>query len=148
MEFNELIADFAERHKVEDLVSIDGAASLDIDGIIVTIVSRDETLTISAEIGDPPAEGADAFSNMLLEANLQSGAYFAKSPGHGPYFVIRRLPLSLTDGVSFDSELEAFVNNAENWCRILSDFRPMAKAAAAKAEAGSPSFGDHGFMQV
>lgn len=148
MEFSELIADFAERHKVENLVSIDGAASLDIDGIIVTIVSKDETLTISAEIGEPPAEGSDSFSNMLLEANLQAGAYFAKAPGQGPYFVIRRIPLLLTDGRTFDSELEAFVNNAETWCRILSDFRPVAKAAAEKASAPSPPLGSHGFMQV
>lgn len=34
MEFDELIADFAKRHNVENLVAIDGAASLDIDGII------------------------------------------------------------------------------------------------------------------
>ena len=148
MEFTELIADFAARHNVENLVSIDGAASLDIDGIITTIVANDETLTITAEIGEPPSEGADAFSNLLLEANLKSGAYFAKAPGNGPYFVMRRLPLTLTDGNSFDSELEAFVNNAETWCRLLADFRPAAKAAAERSKAEDPSFGTHGFMQV
>jgi hypothetical protein len=49
MGFNELLADFAKRHNVENLVVVDGAASLDIDGIIVTIVANDETLTLSAE---------------------------------------------------------------------------------------------------
>ena len=80
MEFNELIADFSKRHNVENLVAVDGAASLDIDGIIVTIVANDEMLTLSAEIGEPPVEGAATFSDLLLEANLQSGVYFAKSP--------------------------------------------------------------------
>ena len=41
MEFNELIADFSRRHNVENLVVVDGAASLDIDDIIVTIVANE-----------------------------------------------------------------------------------------------------------
>ena len=148
MEYNELIADFAKRHNVENLVAVDGAASLDIDGIIVTIVANDETLILSAEIGEPPAEGAAIFSDLLLEANLQSGAYFAKGPERGPYLVVRRLPLASVDADAFDSALEAFVNNAETWRRLLADFRPVAKAAAGHAEAERPSFGSNGFMQV
>lgn len=148
MEFNELLADFAKRHNVENLVVVDGAASLDIDGIIVTIVANDETLTLSAEIGEPPAEGAGTFANLLLEANLQSGACFAKGPEQGPYLVVRRLPLHSVDVDAFDVALEAFVNNAETWRRLLADFRPVAKAAAGQAEAESPSFGSTGFMQV
>ena len=148
MEFNELIADFSKRHNVENLVAIDGAASLDIDGIIVTIVANAETLTLSAEIGEPPVDGAAVFSDLLLEANLQSGAYFAKSPEQGPYLVVRRLSLPLIDGTGFDAELEAFVNNAETWRRLLADFRPVAATAAKNAESEHPSFGTTGFMQV
>ena len=148
MEYNELIADFAKRHNVENLVAVDGAASLDIDGIIVTIVASGDTLILSAEIGEPPAEGAAAFSNLLLEANLQSGAYFAKAIDNGPYFVIRRLPLPLIDGFAFDAALESFVNNAEIWRRLLSDFRPTAKAAAETAGLERPSLGSTSFMQV
>ena len=148
MEFNELLADFAKRPNVENLVVVDGAASLDIDGIIVTIVANDETLTLSAEIGEPPAEGAGTFANLLLEANLQSGACFAKGPEQGPYLVVRRLPLHSVDVDALDVALEAFVNNAETWRRLLADFRPVAKAAAGQAEAESPSFGSTGFMQV
>ena len=66
MEFNELIADFAKRHKVENLVAVDGAAALDIDGIIVTIVAKGDLLNFSAEIGEPPADGAALFANLLL----------------------------------------------------------------------------------
>lgn len=148
MEFSELIADFSRRYNVENLVAVDGAASLDIDGIIVTIVANAEMLTLSAEIGEPPVEGAATFSDLLLEANLQSGVYFAKSPERGPYLAVRRLSLPLIDGSSFDTELEAFVNNAETWRRLLSDFRPVAEAAAKHAEAEHPSFGTTGFMQV
>ena len=148
MEYNELIADFAKRHDVADLVAIDGAASLDIDGIIVTIVSNEESLILSAEIGEPPSEGAATFADLLLEASLQSGVYFAKAPEKGPYLMVRRLSLFTVDGAAFDAAIEAFVNNAETWRRLLADFRPAAKAAAARAEAERPSLGSAGFMQV
>ena len=148
MEFNELIADFATRHKVENLVAQDGAAALDIDGIIVTIVARGDLLTFSSEIGEPPVEGAATFANLLLEANLQSGAFFAKAPVPGPYIVVRRLSLPSIDDDAFDAALESFVNQSETWRRLLADFRPAAKAAAERAEAESPSFGATGFLQV
>ena len=148
MEFNELIASFAKRHNVDDLVAVEGAAALDIDVIIVIIVARDEMLNLSAEIGEPPAEGAAAFVNLLLEANMKSGAFFAKTPDSGTYIAMQRIQLSLLDDDSFDKMLEAFVNHAETWRRILVDFRPVAKAAAESKSAESPSFGSARFMQV
>lgn len=148
MGIDELIADFASRHKVEDLVVVDGAAALDIDGIIVTIVAKDEVLTLSSEIGEPPVEGAAAFANLLLEANLQSGEYFAKAPDPGPYIAVRRLSLPMVDGAGFDAALETFVNTVETWRRLLADFRPIAKASAERSESEKPSFGSTGVMQV
>ena len=68
MEFSELIAAFAACHNVEDLAVKDGAAVLDIDGIIVNLVANEVTLTISAEIGDPPA--VDALSKAPGDAQL------------------------------------------------------------------------------
>lgn len=148
MEFNDLIADFSARHKVENLVVVDGAAALDIDGIIITIVAKGDLLTLSAEIGEPPADGASAFADLLLEANLQSGAFFAKTPGPGVYILVQRLSLAQVDGAAFDSALETFVNQAETWRRLLSDFRPVAKAAAEHAEEERSSIKAGGFMQV
>ena len=83
----------------------------------------------------------------MLEANLQSGAFFAKGPENGAYVLVRRLPLLALDGASFDAALEALVNLAETWRRLLADFRPVAKAAAERAEE-SPQFGANGFVQV
>ena len=147
MEFNQLIDDFAKRHNVENLVAVDGAAALDIDGIIVTLVANEGVLILSAEIGDPPVESAAAFANLLLEANLQSGVFFAKAPDPGPYIAVQRTPLSLIDADDFDKTLEAFVNLVETWRRLLADFRPVAKAAAERA-AEAPVFGSSGFVQV
>ena len=148
MEFNELLADFATRHKVENLVAVDGAAALDIDGIIVTIVAKGDVLTFSAEIGDPPVEGAAEFSDMLLEANLLSGAFFAKTSRRGGYILVQRLSLSTVDDDAFDAALEAFVNQADTWRRLLDDFRPVAKEAAERSAAERQSLADSSFMQV
>ena len=148
MEFNELIDDFATRHGVADLTATDNAAALDIDGIIVLLVSNGETLTVSAEIGEPPAEGVAAFANLLLEANMQSDFFFAKAAGMDKYLIVRRVPLVSVDASSFDRDIEAIVNQAETWRRLLSDFRPAAKAAAEAAKSESPSFGSSEFMQV
>ena len=148
MDFNEIIANFAAKYKVENLVAIDGAAALDIDGSIVTIVAKNEELNFSAEIGDPPAEGAATFANLLLEANMQSGAFFAKAPDPGPYIAVRRLQLSLVDDESFESALESFVNQVETWRRLLADYRPIAKASTERAKEEQPPFGMSGFMKA
>ena len=147
MEFNQLIDEFAKRHNVENLVAVDGAASLDIDGFIVTIVANENMLILSAEIGEPPAEGAATFANLLLEANLQSGVFFAKATRTGPYLAVQRTSLTLIDEDAFDAMLEAFVNQTETWSRLLADFRPVAKAAAEKVE-DAPLFGTNGLVQV
>jgi len=148
MDFNELIADFAARHGVDDLTVVDNAAALDIDGTTVLLVSNGDVLTVSAEVGEPPVDGAAAFTNLLLEANMQSDFFFAKATGTENYIIVRRLPLVSLDAASFDQTLEAIVNQAETWRRLLADFRPAAKAAAERAESESPSFGSSGFMQV
>ena len=147
MDFNELIADFAARHGVDGLAAEDGAAALDIDGIAVTLAAAGDRLAATAEIGNPPAEGAAAFADLLLEANLASEAYFAKNPGTGQYVALRRLPLSALDLDAFDAALESLVNLAETWRRLLADFRPAAAQAAAET-AEPPAFGNGGFIPV
>ena len=147
MDFQQLIADFAERHSIANLVAEDNAAALEVDGIVITLVAVGDTLSISAGIGEPPSEGRAEFAELLLEANLQSEAYFAKGPENGAYVLVRRLPLPALDGESFDAALEALVNLAETWRRLLADFRPVAKAAAEKG-GEAPLFGTSGFVQV
>jgi len=146
MEFTELVSDFAKRHAVEGLVARDGEAGLDIDGIPITLVEDDGYLIATAEIGDPPSEGRAAFAEILLEANLESPAYFAKVRESGKYVLLHRLALASLDSDSFDTALESLVNSAENWRGILADFRPVAENAAGNA--APPSFGSNGFIQV
>ena len=147
MEFSEIVANFAKRHGVEGLAAKDGAAALDIDGIVITLVETANGLVASAEIGEPPVEGRADFAEVLLEANLESEAFFAKTRETGIYFLVRRLPLAGLDSDAFDAALEALVNSAETWRRLLADFRPAAAQAAAEEET-APAFGAGGFMQV
>jgi len=147
MDFQELVANFAERHGVANLVAADNAVALDIDGIALTLVAAGDTLSLSAEIGEPPVDGRADFAELLLEASLQSDAFFAKEPEGGVYLLVRRLALPALDNETFDAALEALVNQAETWRRLLADFRPVAKAASERAEE-FPQFGANGFVQV
>ena len=147
MEFEKLISDFAERHSVANLAAENNAAALEVDGIVVTLVTAGDALSVSAEIGEPPSEGRAEFAELMLEANLQSEAFFAKEPESGAYILVRRLSLLSLDAESFDAALEALVNLAETWHRLLADFRPVAKAAAERTEE-LPQFGANGFVQV
>lgn len=147
MDFAKLITDFAKRHGIANLAAEDNAAALDIDGIVITLVATGDALSVSANIGEPPSEGRAEFAELMLEANLQSEAFFAKEPESGAYVLVRRLSLPVLDAESFDVALEALVNLSETWRRLLADFRPVAKAAAERTEE-IPQFGANGFVQV
>jgi len=148
MEFSELISEFAERHNVDNLEAEDDTAFLDIDGIIVSIVSSGDSLIVSAEIGEPPVEGGGTFANILLEANLESEAFFAKSQESGMYIVARRLSLLTLDSDAFDTMLESLVNLAETWRHLLADFRPAAEEKAANDDSQLSPFTGSTFLQV
>ena len=148
MEFKELIDSFAKRHGIADLAPEDDGVSLDIDGIVVAIVAVGGEIVLSAEIGEPPVEGRAEFADALLEANMESAAFFAKSAQTGKYMLLRRLNLLTPDDAAFDNSIEALVNTAEVWRKMLDDFRPVAKAAAEGADAEEPLLDASGFMQV
>ncbi|MBR4674751.1 MAG: type III secretion system chaperone [Victivallales bacterium] len=147
MDFTELVSDFAKRHAVEGLAAVDGEANLDIDGIPIILVEVSGYLIATAEIGDPPPEGRAKFAENLLEANLESAMYFAKSRESGKYVLVHRIVLADMDSDSFDATLESLVNSAENWRNLLEDYRPAAAQSAAQ-ETEAPAFGTGGFMQV
>ena len=148
MEFKELIDSFAKRHGIADLAPEDDGVSLDIDGIVVAVVAVGGEVVLSAEIGEPPVEGRAEFADALLEASMESAAFFAKSAQTGKYMLLRRLNLLTLDDAAFDNSIEALVNTAEVWRKMLDDFRPVAKAAAEGADAEEPLLDASGFMQV
>ena len=148
MDFPELIANFAERHAVANLAAEDGAAAIEVDGIAVLLASKDDALLATAEIGEPPPEGAATFADLLLEANLESETVFAKSQESGRYVLTRRLQLASLDNETFDSALEALINRTEAWRKLLADYRPAAAAAAEAAVNDAAPVGIGNFLQV
>ena len=148
MDFTELISDFASRHGVEGLAAEDGAAAIDVDGVAVLLAAAGDALAATAEIGEPPPDGAAAFADLLLEANLESEAFFAKSKENGRYLLVLRVPLAGLGGDAFDAALEALVNRAEAWRKLLADYRPAAAAAVEADESAAAAVGAGGFLQV
>ena len=148
MEFKDLVDSFAKRHGIADLAPEDDGVTLDIDGIVVAVVAVGGEVVLSAEIGEPPVEGKAEFADVMLEANMESVAFFAKSAQTGKYILLRRLSLLALDDAAFDKAIESLVNTAEVWRKMLDDFRPAAKAVAESAAAESPSFGASGFIPV
>ena len=148
MEFKELVETFAKRHGIADLAPEDDGISISIDGIVVSAVAVGGEITIAAEIGEPPIEGRAEFADAMLEASMESVAFFVKSVQTGKYMLLRRLSMLALDADAFDNAIESLVNTAEVWRKMREDFRPAAKAAAESAETAAPSFGSAGFMQV
>ena len=144
MDFNALIAEFAARHNVAGLAAEAGLVSLDIDSVAVTIVAAGDGVALSAEIGKPPAKGRAKFADILLEANLESETFFAKTRETDTYVLIRHLPLADLNGEVIDTALETLVNAAETWRRLLTDFHP----AEAGDDADDSFFSPSGFLQV
>jgi hypothetical protein len=133
MDFNELIAGFAARYNVGGLAVEDGSAAVEVDGIAVLLAAANGVVLATAEIGEPPPDGAAAFADLLLEANLESDAFFAKSKESGRYLLGLRLPLAGLDAEAFDAAFEAFVSRAEAWRKLLANYRPAAAAAESEA---------------
>lgn len=118
------------------------------DGIAVLLAAANGVVLASSEIGEPPPDGAAAFADLLLEANLESDAFFAKSKESGRYMLALRLPLAALDAEAFDAAFEAFVNRAEAWRKLLADYRPAAAVAAKAEAAAAAASGAGGFLKV
>ena len=108
------------------------------------VMSSEEVRAIGAE--QVPYFRTPEFSAVMLE-NEKLVLKFAKAPEGGTYVAVRRLALPMLEDEAFDAALEALVNQAETWRRLLADFRPAAKAAAEEA-AEAPSFGTGGLLSV
>ena len=154
MEFKELITSFGEKNGIEGLSADDGTLSLDIDGMTVEIFHNEEDATIflCSVVGEPPAEGQERFSALLLQANFlfrgTDGATLSQNPDTKEYALVRVLSLPLLDLDSFSAALEKFVNGVESWKKLLADFRPIVEDAAKNTPQDIPLPFSNNFIQV
>ena len=156
MTYEELTAALAAKFGIEGLVREDGVCSVEIDGMIVSLVHIEDAdaLALHGIVGDPPPESEGRFGAMLLQANNMfqgtGGATLSQDPQSKEYALQRQFPLALLDADSLAAELEKFVNLLEHWKGILADFRPIEDEAsnAAADEVPLSAFGSSGFMSV
>ncbi len=140
MRYEEIIPALEEKLGIEGLEPVDGVCSVEIDDMLVTMakVADGEGFLMSAVVGEPPPESADAFASLLLQANHQfagvDGTTFSQDPASGSYLLERILPLDLVDADYLYSALGEFVDSVERWKKALVDFRPVLKGARKSDE--------------
>ena len=155
MDLKEIAAGLSDKFGIEDLTVEDGEVALEIDGMPILLAEdRGSALVVTGFVGDPPAEGGEAFANLLLEGTTglmdSKSAAFARNPETGAYMLVQRV---VQDGLSFDAfdeTLGDFVNLLETWRTMLENFRPAA-VAAKESVAVQPNEKDlaiGGFMKV
>ena len=155
MDIKELADGLAAKFDIDGLAVEDGEVALEIDGMPILLAEdRDVAIVVTGYMGDPPAEGGEAFANMLLEATMgfmdTKSLALARNPETGSYALVERVAL---DGLTvdvFSESLAEFVNKLETWRKMLEDFRPMAEAAKAATDAqpDAQELALNGFMQV
>ena len=156
MEYDELIRAFAEKHGIDGMEILDGAAALDVDGMRIAFLHDESAraLVLLGDIGAPPPEGESRFDAILMQANYlfrgSDGATFTQNPETKDYALVHSLPLALIDASSLADAVETFANTLERWRRVLADFRPSGETqASAPASAGEfTPLGTSGFLAV
>ena len=150
MTFDELMGEAGKALGLE-IVVLDGATQLEIDGMAVTVMEMVEleSVVLNGVIGAPPPQGLAALHRAMLEANHNfagtAGATLAVDPSDGTLTLTRLASLPLLDAEKFLALLESFVNVLEAWRKIVADYRPDESASAPSAAA--PGL-DAGFLQV
>ncbi len=154
MTCSEIIAGLKEKFGLRGLEAKNGSAALEIDGMPILLEDADRALNLTGIIGEEPPEGASAFANMLLEANIglmvKSSMAIARNQQSMRYMLVERLDSDGLDVDKFCSEFEIFITSLESWRKICEAFRPAALAATGhNAEEPSPlGIGSGGFMSV
>ena len=153
MEAKELIADIAKRIGLE----YDGGDtfSFEADGLVVAISNLPDidAVALTGDIGEPPPEHLEGLYKTLLGANHffggTAGATISLDPDNGRIALCRALPLATLDGDKFYTEVERFVNTAETWAKVVSNYRDATTEAPGESDVdAAPAFSAGGFMQV
>lgn len=152
MVFEDIVAILEQKFKLE-LAVVEGTTVFEVagedggDGIRVLVQdgSVRNRVLLSADLGEPPPEGAETLYRTMLEANHlfsgTAGATLALDEASGRFRLQKaELPDELANDV--DGTLVAFIETALAWRRAIEDFRPGA------AEGADPGGGGFGGFQV
>lgn len=154
MVFEDIIA-VVERTLKMKLAVVEGTTAFEVSGeegggpvrVIVQDESEIHRVLLSADLGEPPPEGAETLFRTMLEANHlftgTAGATLSLDAASGRFRLQKaELPDELANDV--DGHLLSFIETALNWRRAIEDYRP-AGAGAADAGGGEGAQPGGGF---
>lgn len=155
MNMREIADGLSAKFGIEDLAVEDGEVALEIDEMpILLSEGKGAAIVMTGFVGDAPAEGGEAFANLLLEGTMglmdSKSSALARNPETGAYALVQRVA---QDGLTFDAfsnALAEFVDQLETWRTMLADFRPAAAAAkvSVAAQPDEKELAMSGFLQV
>lgn len=134
MVFEDIIA-VMERTLELELAVVEGTTAFEVAGedggarmrVLVQDGSERHRVLLSADLGEPPPEGAETLFRTMLEANNlfagTAGATLALDAATGRFRLQKaELPEELANDV--DGRFVAFIETALDWRRAIEDFRP------------------------
>ncbi len=107
--------------------------------VIVQDESEQHRVLLSADLGEPPPEGAETLFRTMLEANNlfsgTAGATLALDAATGRFRLQKaELPDELANDV--EGRFMSFIETALNWRRVIEDYRPTGTGAGAADASG------------
>lgn len=155
MDLKEIADGLAAKFGIDGLAVEDGEVALQIDDLPILLAeSNGSAIVITGFVGEPPADGGEAFANMMLEGTTSlmdtKPAALARNPETGVYMLMQRVAQAGLSLDAFSETLGDFVNLLETWRTMLEDFRPAAAAAKTSADTqpNEKELVMGGFMQV
>lgn len=143
MVFEDIIA-VVERTLKMKLAVVEGTTAFEVSGeegggpvrVIVQDESESHRVLLSADLGEPPPEGAETLFRTMLEANHlftgTAGATLSLDAASGRFRLQKaELPDELANDV--DGRFLSFIETALNWRRAIEDYRP---AGTGDSDAG------------
>ena len=151
MEAQDLIKGLSGRLGIE--LDAGDACSFEADGMVVSMYFPQESdfIAMSCDLGEPPPERLEGLYKALLGANYMfggtMGATIALNPDDGRITLCRAMPTAALDVDQLCNQLEHFLNTAETWRNIVSDYREGNEVPASGDAAGVASAPD-AFLRV
>jgi len=118
---------------VFDVASEDGGTKVQ---VLVQEVSERNLVLISADLGEPPADGGEVLYRTMLEANNlfygTAGATLALDAASGRFRLQKYEPPDELANHA-ESKLVSFIETALFWSRAIADFRPSSEGSEASS---------------
>ena len=151
MEAQDLIKGLSGRLGIE--LDAGDACSFEADGMVVSMYfpQASDFLAMTCDIGEPPPERLEGLYKALLGANYMfggtMGSTIALNPDDGRIMLCRAVPTTTLDVDQLCRQLEHFLNTAETWRKIVSDYREGNEETASGNAAGAV-FSPGDFLRV